>query len=165
MALVASLLVLVGAVAGIGSLRTTHVITVSRTTTASPEAIWALWANVPGRVRWDEGLDHISIDGPFEPGARGRVQVTGQGARSYEVIAVEPNRAYTDRIALPLGSHSDWRHTITDNGDGTRTVTFRVDTTGPVSLASAVVLDQVLSDELPPTVDRLVDLAEENPPS
>ena len=35
-----SLLVLVGAMAVVGSLRTTHVITVSRTTTASSEAIW-----------------------------------------------------------------------------------------------------------------------------
>jgi uncharacterized protein YndB with AHSA1/START domain len=160
-----SLLVLVGAMAVVGSLRTTHVITVSRTTTASPEAIWALWADVPARTRWDEGLDHMTIDGPFEPSARGRVQVEGQGPRAYEVIDVERGRAYTDRVFLPVGSHTDWRHTITENGEGTRTVTFRVDASGPLSLASAVVLEQVLGEELPSTVDRLVDLAEAAPPS
>jgi hypothetical protein len=47
---------LTAGLAAVGTWRTTHVLTVSRTTTASPEAIWELWADVANRTRWDEGL-------------------------------------------------------------------------------------------------------------
>src|SRR4029453_1508205 len=62
---------LAAGLAAVGTWRTTHVLTVSRTTTASPQAIWDLWADVANRTRWDEGLEWARIDGPFQPGARG----------------------------------------------------------------------------------------------
>jgi hypothetical protein len=40
-----------------------HVITVTRRTTAMPEAVWELWADVPNRTRWDHSLEDISVEG------------------------------------------------------------------------------------------------------
>lgn len=157
------LLVPVGALAAIGSLRTTHVITVSRTTTATPEAIWALFADVSGRPRWDPALDWIWIEGHYRAGAVGQVKVADQPPRTLTVAAIDPYRSNADHISLPLGSHSQWHHQITEIGNGHRTITFRVEVTGPVSLASAAVLKAVLDDELPRVVDNLVELAEQTP--
>lgn len=157
-------LLVIGAVVGatvlVGSLRTTHAITVTRETTATPEAIWALWADVPGRPRWDAGLERITIDGPFRAGARGEVLLQGQPARAYEVVAVEPPVAFTDRFELPLGTYSDWQHRITETGDGRRAVTFRVTVRGPSSAMLAPIMRSILTEELPPAVDRLVAIAE-----
>lgn len=154
-------LVLVAAtLATVGSLRTTHLITVTRETTASPEHIWPLWADVPERTRWDEGLEWIRIDGPFETGSTGEVKLRGQPAVPYEIIECDPMRSYTDRFYPPAGGRMDWHHTIEDRGDGTWAVTFRVTVRGPTSLALTPVFKQILNDELPATVDRLIALAE-----
>jgi hypothetical protein len=43
----------------------------------------------------------------------------------------------------------DWRHTIEDRGNDTRTVTFRVVVRGRTSLMLTPVMKSILSDELP----------------
>jgi uncharacterized protein YndB with AHSA1/START domain len=155
------LVVIAATLATVGSLRTTHVVTVTRETTASPEQIWPLWADVPARTRWDDGLEWIRINGPFEAGATGEAKLKGQPAVQFEIRECEPMRRYTDRFFLPAGATMDWHHTIEDRGNGTRAVTFRVVVKGPTSLMLTPVLKGILGDELPTTVDRLVALAEE----
>jgi uncharacterized protein YndB with AHSA1/START domain len=146
--------------AAVGSLRTTHVVTVTRETTASPDAVWRLWADVPQRTRWDEGLEWARIDGPFQVGATGQVKLKGQPKVRFEILECEPSRRYTDRFFLPAGSKMDWQHTIDERSHGPRTVTFRVLVTGPTSLVLTPVMRRILRADLPATVDRLVKLAE-----
>jgi hypothetical protein len=136
-----------------------HVITVTRRTAAQPEAVWWLWAEVPNRTRWDDALERITLEGPFQAGATGIVKLRGQPERRFEVVQCLPPRAYTDRFFLPLGGKMDWAHTISQV-DGERAVTFDISVTGPTSPILAPVLRRILRRELPPTVDRLVALAE-----
>lgn len=144
----------------VGTWRTTQVLTVSRTTTASPEAIWNLWADVANRTRWDDGLERARIDGPFRPGASGEIKLQGQPPRRFEIVDCQPMRRYTDRFFLPLGTTMDWHHRVAEAGDNQRQVTFQVVVKGPTSLAMAPVMRRILESELPRTVDKLVGLAE-----
>jgi hypothetical protein len=155
------LVLITATLAAVGSLRATHVVTVTRETTATREQIWQLWADVPERTRWDDGLEWIRVDGPFETGATGEVKLKGQPAVRLEILECDPARGYTDRFFLPAGARMDWHHTILDRGNGTRVVTFRVVVKGPTALMLTPVLKRILGDELPATVDRLVALAEE----
>jgi hypothetical protein len=136
-----------------------HVITVTRKTTAEPQAIWELWADVPNRTRWDESLEHATLEGPFRSGATGTVKLKGQPERKFEVLHCEPPQAYTDRFFLPMGGKMDWAHTIREV-DHEREVTFDVSVTGPTSPLLGLVLRRILRRELPPTVDRLIGRAE-----
>jgi hypothetical protein len=136
-----------------------HVITVTRRTTAKPEAIWRLWADVLNRTRWDDALERITVEGPFQSGAAGIVKLRGQPERRFEVVQCVPPQAYTDRFFLPLGSKMDWAHTISEV-DGERAVTFEVSVTGPTSPILAPVLRSILRRALPSTVDKLIALAE-----
>jgi uncharacterized protein YndB with AHSA1/START domain len=136
-----------------------HVITVTRQTTAKPEAIWRLWADVPNRPRWDESPERITLQGPFQPGAAGTVKLRGQPERKFEVVDTVPPQTYTDRFFLPLGGKMDWAHTISEV-DGVRAVTFDVSVTGPTSPILAPVLKRILRRELPVTVEKLIALAE-----
>jgi hypothetical protein len=145
-----------------GASRTTHVLTVSRTTTASPEAIWGLWADVPNRTRWDEALEWARIDGPFKEGVSGEAKLRDQPSRKFEIIQCQPPRRSTDRFFLPMDTTMDWHHSIDERGQGERRVTFRVVVTGPASLVLAPVLRHILHEELPPTVDKLIELAEQS---
>jgi hypothetical protein len=151
---------LTAGLAAIGTSRTTHVLTVSRTTTASPQAIWELWADVANRTRWDQGLEAARIDGPFQQGASGQVKLRDQPTRRFEIIECQPMRRYTDRFFLPLATTMDWQHSVEERGPNQREVTFRVVAKGPTSLVLAPVLRRILQGELPQTVDKLINLAE-----
>lgn len=153
-------LALIAVVATVGTLTTTNVVTVTRTTTASADAIWNLWADVPHRTRWDTDLEWARINGPFQQGATGEVKLTDQPVRAFEVIGYHPTNGYTDRFFLPLDTSMDWHHTITELGDGRRDVTFRVEVTGPTALVVALIAGNILNDDLPATVERLTTFAD-----
>ncbi|MFI9503118.1 SRPBCC family protein [Nocardia sp. NPDC052566] len=134
-----------------------QVITVTRTTTAAPEAVWELFADVAGRVRWDEALE--AMEGPFELGGRGWVKLKTQPRRNWEIIeCVRPQR-YTDRFFLPMGGRMDWVHSIETTDTGCA-VTFDISVGGPTGIILRPIMRAILSKELPPTVDKLVALAE-----
>jgi hypothetical protein len=137
-----------------------HILTISRKTTARPEAIWELWANVEARTRWDDSLEIARLDGPFQLGARGTVKLKGQPQRSFEIRECVPWQKYTDRFFLPLGGKMDWVHSITEV-EGGRVVTFEVSAFGPTSLILGPIMKSILQRELPPTVEKLVTLAEQ----
>lgn len=153
LALVATVLAL------LGSMRSMQVATVSRSTTATAEAVWELWADVPQRTRWDEGLEWIRSDGPFGQGTTGTVKLKGQPQRHFEVIEANRPTEYTDRFFLPAGTRMDWRHRIEQRPDG-HYVTFTVRVQGPTALLLTPILRSILGEELPGTVDRLVTMAE-----
>jgi hypothetical protein len=54
----------------------------------------------------------------------------------------------------------DWHHTIEET-EGGRQVSFKIEVSGPSALILAPIMRNILQDELPPTVDKLVSLAEE----
>jgi hypothetical protein len=137
-----------------------HVITVARRTTAYPENIWKLWADVPNRRSWDDSLEYANLEGSFQSGAAGRIKLKGQPERKFEILDCIPLQKYTDRFFLSMGGKMDWVHTITKTGDG-HNVTFDVNVFGPTSLILALIMKSILRDVLPPTVEKLISLAEQ----
>jgi hypothetical protein len=154
--------VLAGAVAIAGSVMTTHILTVTRTTSATREAVWQQWEDVPNRTRWDQGLEWARIDGAFVGGTRGEVKLKGQPPRQFEILEARRPTTYTDRFFLPVGAHMDWSHTVEDVGDNQRQVAFRIEVSGPTSLLLTPILKHILKDEIPATVDKLVETAEQD---
>lgn len=132
---------------------------VKREATASREQVWQLWADAPNRVRWDEGLEYARLDGPFREGATGEVKLKEQPARRFLITRCDPMKGYTDRFFLPLGGKMDWKHTMRETEGGLE-VTVEVEVSGPTALILAPVMKGILRRELPPTVDKLVSLAE-----
>ena len=147
-------------VAIIGSTTNVFVIEVTRKTTATREQIWALWADVPNRTRWDANLEYATLNGPFQTGSTGKVKLEGQPARKFLITYCEPLEGYTDRFFLPFYGKMDWHHTIEET-EGGRQVTFKIDVSGLSAYLLAPIMRNILQDELPPTVDKLVSLAEE----
>jgi hypothetical protein len=56
----------------------------------------------------------------------------------------------------------DWSHTVEDVGDNQRQVAFRIEVSGPTSLLLTPILKHILKDEIPATVDKLVETAEQD---
>ncbi len=144
----------------IGSTTNVQVIEVTRETTAAREQVWKLWADVPGRTRWDTDLEYARLDGPFQTGSTGEVKLEGQPARKFLITYSKPMEGYADRFFLPFYGKMDWHHTIKETNGG-REVTFRIEVSGPSALILAPIMRIILQEDLPPTVDKLVSLAEE----
>lgn len=136
-----------------------HVITVTRRTTAPPENIWQLWADVPNRTSRDDSLEYAKLEGPFQSGAIGRIKLKGQPERNFQILDCLPLQKYTDRFFLPMSGKMDWVHSITKMGDDYM-ITFDVSVFGPTSLMLALIMKSILRRELPVTVEKLVSLAE-----
>lgn len=162
--LLGTVLATVAVLAVVGSLRHSHVVTVTRSTTADPDVMWAQWADVPARTEWDKGLESIQIDGPFEAGATGTVTVEGQDPIAYEIVEVEPKKNYTDRFNSLAWTRTDWHHNIEPNEGGGHDVTWRLEARGPLSLISLPVLKAIFGEEVPTAVDEFVALAEARSP-
>jgi uncharacterized protein YndB with AHSA1/START domain len=128
-------------------------------TTAAPEAVWRLWEDVPAWPQWDEGLDEISLEGPFAVGARGRIKPTGGPAWPFTLIEVDPGRAFTDETRLPL-CQLRFAHTLAPAADGTTAVTLRVSFHGPLRPLFQRVIGKDIARELASQMQRLVDVAE-----
>jgi len=144
----------------IGSVTSVPVVGVTRETTASREQVWELWADVPDRTRWDADLEYARLDGPFRAGSTSEVKLNGQPARKFLITYCEPLEGYTDRFFLPFYGRMDRHHTISETRGG-REVTFRIEVSGPTALILAPIMRNILQDDLPPSVDKLLTLAEE----
>jgi uncharacterized protein YndB with AHSA1/START domain len=62
-------------------------------TTASPEAVWRLWADVAGWPTWNRDIETIEIDGPFAAGSTIFMKPYGEDPVELRIAeAVEPER-------------------------------------------------------------------------
>jgi hypothetical protein len=73
-------------------------------TSASPEAIWRVWTDVPNWKAWDDGLKSAELNGPFATDTKGML-IPDKGPKStFTLTEVVPGHSYTFRTKLPLGS-------------------------------------------------------------
>jgi uncharacterized protein YndB with AHSA1/START domain len=59
-------------------------------TTATRQAVYALWADPTQWTRWDPQIESASINGPVRVGARGKLKGTSGPESTIEIIAMEP---------------------------------------------------------------------------
>lgn len=134
-------------------------VTHTEITTASPEAIWALWENVPGWIQWDEGLEAISLDGPFAVGTPGKIRPTGGPSWPFTLIDVEDGVRFTDETRLPL-CRLRFAHELESTADGHTAVTITVSFHGPLRPLFQRVIGKDIARELAAQTQRLVQVAE-----
>jgi uncharacterized protein YndB with AHSA1/START domain len=60
------------------------------TTTATRQAIYALWSDPAQWTRWDPQIESVSINGPVRVGARGKLKGINGPQSTIEIIAMEP---------------------------------------------------------------------------
>ncbi|RNC87858.1 MAG: polyketide cyclase [Winogradskyella sp.] len=88
----------------------------SMETSASPEAIWNIWTDVPNWKAWDTGLKNASIKDDFHLGAKGII-ISLEGRKSkFKVVEYDEGQSYTYKTKLPLGSLYVKRYLSSKNG-------------------------------------------------
>jgi hypothetical protein len=123
--------------------------------TATPDAVWALYADVAAWLTWDHGLEAVEVDGPFEAGTAGRITPHGMGTLPFTITWAEPGRGFTDET-LAMGHVLRFAHEIEALPGGGSRVTHRVEIEGP----AADEIGPNVTGDTPEAVAALVALAE-----
>jgi hypothetical protein len=69
-------------------------------TPAPVKAVWSLFADVEGWVRWNEGIESISIAGPFASGTEFVMKTPGQEAFTSRLLNVVELQGFEDETVL-----------------------------------------------------------------
>jgi Polyketide cyclase / dehydrase and lipid transport len=132
------------------------------TTTAPPEAVWALWTDASTWKDWDKGLKSAEHDGAMAVGSSGKIIPLDGPAARFTVTAMEPGRSYAFKTGLPLASL-----TVSREITGTAPTRFRhsVSFSGPLAGYWSGQFGPGFRAALPPTMDTLAALAEAGAPA
>jgi hypothetical protein len=99
-------------------------------TEASPEAVFAVWADVEGWPGWDASLVATTLDGPFAAGTTGTLHPQGMPEPiAFTITAVDEGAGFADETRLgPLVLR--FTHRAEPHGAGAR-ITVTIAAEGP----------------------------------
>ncbi len=100
--------------------------------TATPDQVWALYADVDRWLEWDSGLTAITLDGPFAPGSSGSMTVEGQPPLAWTLTEVTENVSFTDVTDIPGVATLTFTHLIEPTASGS-SITHGVHIEGPAA--------------------------------
>jgi hypothetical protein len=124
-------------------------------TPASPEAVFALWADVESWPAWDASLVATTLDGPFAAGTAGTLHPQGMPEPiAFVITSVDDGAGFADETRLgPLALR--FRHRVEPRGEGARIV-VTVEADGP----DADQVGPAVADDLPEGVAALAAAAQ-----
>jgi len=73
----------------------------SERSSASPAAVWALWADASRWPEWNEQLDSGELDGDLAVGTNAKVKFKRGGNMRFTIVEVKPERLLVDEAKLP----------------------------------------------------------------
>ena len=119
------------------------------------DVAWAWWTTVDNWRRHEgDAVESITLDGPFETGARGETRMPGQSPRSWLLAEVEaPARAV---IEMELGDATlriVW--TFDDLGDGRTKLTQQMKLDGPSADHYAADLEAGFAPNIGPGMEKI----------
>ena len=124
-------------------------------TTAAPEAIFGLWADVPSWPSWDGSLIATTLDGVFQAGAAGTLHPVGAPQPlPFTITSVDPGRGFSDETHLGP-TLLRFIHRLAGDDEDLRVV-VRVEVEGP----DAAQIGEMVTADLAESVASLVTAAE-----
>ena len=124
------------------------------TTTARPEQVWPLYADVDRWLEWDNGLEGVTLDGAFEVGSSGTLQVEGRPPLTWTLVEVTENASFTDVTEIPGVATLTFVHRIEPLAQGSAIV-HEVRIEGP----AAAQLGPMVTSDTPEAMQALARIA------
>ena len=85
----------------------------------------AYYANIEKWYDWEEDLKNITLNGKFETGSCGTMELEGMPPMEYQLTLVKPFEEFWDKTETPFGAIL-FGHQIIDNHDGSVNVKHTV---------------------------------------
>jgi hypothetical protein len=128
-------------------------------TSAAPEEIWRLWADVDGWPKWNGDIERIELRGPFAAGSR--ILMTPIGEEPVELRideAIEPD-LFVDEAELGEIVVRTTHSVQPLDGERSR-ITYRMEITGQAADKLGPQIGPEISSDFPQTLAALVARAE-----
>lgn len=127
------------------------------TAPASAVKIWELYSDVNRWPDWNEAINSIELDGSFESGSAGSIQVLIAPPLSFRLENVEPGEGFD--IVAELGDLKvTMKQRLSDDGDGECTIKHALIMDG-ANEAMLQTIGGMLSANIPDSIRRLLELA------
>jgi uncharacterized protein YndB with AHSA1/START domain len=128
-------------------------------TTAASETLWRYWSDVAGWPEWNEGIEKISLDGPFAVGTTFTMTPPGQDPITMRIVELVPGESFTDELdAGDVVVRTV--HRLRPSAPGRTRVVYRTEITGPAADQVGPELGPEITADFPEVLDALVKLAE-----
>jgi hypothetical protein len=127
----------------------------NRETGASPEAIWALWADVDAWGEWNPDIERVQLDGEFVPGSRITMKPKDADTVELRIAEAVENEMFVDEAEV-AGTLIRTTHRIDPAGAERVRITYRLEADGP----AAEQLGPAISADFPETIAALAEHAE-----
>jgi uncharacterized protein YndB with AHSA1/START domain len=128
-------------------------------TSAPPEAIWKLWADVDGWGRWNGDIERVTLSGPFAEGSEIAMTPRGQDTVRLRLAEVRENELFVDEATFD-GVVLRTSHELRPRDGGRTRVVYRMQITGPNVDVIGPELGPAITADFPDTIAALVALAE-----
>lgn len=132
---------------------------IMRTTRASAEAIWNLWADVPHWNTWDSSVKHARLDGVFQVGATGILKPINGPSSRFMIRECAVHRRFVSETKLPL-CRMAFVHELEQRDDALH-VCHRIEMRGPLTVIFSRLIGRALANDLPRALDTLIEKAEQ----
>ena len=106
--------------------------TAEASSSASPSAFFARWADVATWPEWNSDTEWVRLDGPFATGSTGVLKPKGGPKVKFVIDSLLPGREFVD-VSLLTGARLTFRHLITAGPGGRTRIDVTVTMSGPLA--------------------------------
>jgi Polyketide cyclase / dehydrase and lipid transport len=128
-------------------------------TTASPEAIWRVWVDVPRWGEWNPDIERIDLDGPFAAGSTITMTPRGQEPIELRIAEAVESERFVDEADLGDVVVRTLHRAQRLEGDRVRVI-YRMEISGPAADTMGPELGPAISADFPDVLAALVDRAQ-----
>jgi hypothetical protein len=131
----------------------------SADTSATPEVIWPFFEDVAGWPTWNQGIEHIVLEGPFTAGSTFLMTPPGEQTLRSQLVDVRAPEGFSDVTELD-GLRVTVHHRLHRLPTGTR-ITYRMEITGDQADSVGPEIGPAISGDFPQVIAALIALAEQ----
>ena len=137
-------------------------ITLARTTqhtTAKPETIFAIWADIDHWAAHDKGIEWAKLTDSFTAGGHYTIKPKGGPKVKATILTIEPNKKFID-VSHLMGAKLTFDHTIITQGSET-IIDIVMTLSGPMSWLWAKILGKNQQADLDESTANVIAKAEQ----
>lgn len=130
----------------------------TQTTTATPQAIFALWADINNWATYDDGIEWAKTTDPFAVGSHYTIKPKGGPKVKATIEIVETDKHFVDVSHLP-GARLAFDHKLSQQA-GVTTVDLTMSLSGPLTWLWTRILGKNQQADLEKSTAKLIATAE-----
>jgi uncharacterized protein YndB with AHSA1/START domain len=129
------------------------------TTSATADAVWQRWSDMPQWPQWNDGIEKITVDGPFEVGTTFTMTPPGDDPIRLRLVEIVPGELFADEM-----DGGDFvvrtEHRLQTAADGGTRIIYRTQISGPAADQVGPELGPAITADFPEVLAVLIKLAE-----